>query len=141
MKVAPRKPNVLLWTLVFGVVFNVLGWLGNNIVLGPDWAAASVGVKAGFAAPWPSLVREAVSLVSDFIYAFAMVWMFSNAREKTAAFAVTLAFVVWLAGAALTYLVLVNSGFLPLMIAAKTSLLALGIFLAAAPILAMVIRD
>lgn len=141
MAAAPRKANVLLWTLVFGVVFNVLGWLGNNMILGADWAAASAGVKAGFAAPWPPIVKEIVSLVSDFIYAFAMVWVFSNAREKSAGFAIKLAFVVWLAGAALTYLVLVNSGFLPLMVAAKTSLLALAIFLAAAPVLSLVIRD
>lgn len=141
MKDAPRTPNVLLWTLVFGVVFNALGRLGNNILLGADWAAAGAGVKAGFAAPWPPIVREIVSLASDFIYAFAMVWVFANAREKTAGFAVKLALVIWLAGAALVYLVLVNSGFLPLMVAAKTSLLALAIFLAAAPILALVIRD
>lgn len=135
-----RKPNVVLWTVVAGVVLNVLGWLGNNLLLGDAWDAANEGIKAGYAPPWSAGVREAVSLVSDFIYAFALVWVIAHAAEKTVVFALKAAFVIWLAGAALTYLVLVNAGFLPTDIAIKTSLLALATFLISAPALAAVLR-
>lgn len=135
-----KKSSVILWTLVFGVAFNLLGWAGNNFLLGDLWDAAGSQVKSGFSAPWPPVVKEIVTIVSDFIYAFAMVWMFANARRQTIGFAIKLAVVIWLAGAALVYLVLVNSGFLPLEISAKTSLLALAIFVGAAPIMAFVLR-
>lgn len=135
------KPRILLWTLVFGLIFNILGWLGNNLLLGELWDEAGVAMQPDFVAPWPPLVKEGVSLLSDFIYAFALVWIFANAKDKTLTFALKLAFVIWLAGAALVYLVMVNSGFLPLEISLKTSLLALVIFLAAAPLLPAVIKN
>ncbi|MFC2952999.1 hypothetical protein ACFOOP_13750 [Marinicaulis aureus] len=134
------KPRMLVWTFIFGLAFNILGWLGNNLLLGQLWDEAGAAAQAGFAAPWPPLIKEGVSLFSDFIYAFALVWVFANAREKSVAFALKLAFVIWLAGAALVYLVMVNSGFLPLEISVKTSLLALVIFLAMAPLLPAVIK-
>lgn len=140
LKGGATKASILVWTLIFGAAFNILGWLGNNFLLGGLWDQASAQVKAGFAPPWPPLVKEAMTLLSDFVYAFAFVWMFANARSQTTVFALKLAFVVWLIGAALVYLVLVNSGFLPAEIAVKTSLLALVIFLASAPVLAAVFR-
>lgn len=127
-------------SLAFGVVFNLLGWLGNNLLLGEDWDAANAAVKSGFAAPWPNLVRELATLVSDFVYAFAFVWLFLNARRQTVVFAVLLAIVLWASGVALLYIVLVNGGFLPAGVAVKTSLLALVIFVAAAPVLAALAR-
>lgn len=132
----------LIWLgLAFGLGFNVLGWLGNNLLLGADWDAANAGVRAGFAAPWPGLMREAVTLVSDFAYAFALVWLFANARRQTVGFAVRLSVALWLVGVALLYLVMVNAGFLPVGVAVKTSLLALAIFVAAAPALTLLARD
>jgi hypothetical protein len=135
------RPRILLWTVVFGLGFNILGWLGNNLLLGQLWDAAGEAAQMGFTPPWPPIVKELVSLVSDFIYAFAMVWLFANARRKTVAFALKLAFVIWLAGAALVYLVLVNLGFLPAEISLKTAILALIIFLAAALLLPLVIKN
>ena len=132
----------LIWlSLAFGVVFNILGWLGNNLLLGADWDVANAGVKAGFAAPWPALMKEAVTLASDFVYAFVLVWLYANARRQTVSFAVQLSVVLWLFGVALLYLVMVNAGFLPLGVAVKTSLLALGIFAATAPALALLAHD
>ena len=131
--VAARR---IVWLgVAYGAVFNVLGWLGNNVLFGDDWDAVNSAVRAGFVAPWPNLVRELVTLLSDFIYAFAFVWLFASARRQTIAFAVQLAMVLWSSGVALLYLVLVNGGFLPAGIALKTSLLALAIFVAAAPTL------
>lgn len=134
------KPSIILWTLIFGVAFNLLGWAGNNLLLGDLWDMAGDQAKAGFAAPWPPIVKEIVTIVSDFVYAFAMVWMFANARRQTVLFAIQLSIVVWLAGAALVYLVLVNSGFLPLEVSIKTSLLALVIFVASAPFMAYALK-
>ncbi len=131
----------IIWLgFAYGVLFNILGWMGNNLLLGEDWDAANAAVKAGFAAPWPDIVRELVTVLSDFVYAFALVWIFANARRQTAAFALMLVFALWLSGVASLYLVLVNGGFLPAGVAAKTSLLALAIFLAAAPTLPMFVR-
>lgn len=135
-----KQPSVILWTLVFGVVFNIFGWLGNNILLGELWDAAGSGAKFGFAPPWPPIVKEAVTVVSDFVYAFAIVWIFANARRQTVSFALQISFIVWLIGPALVYLVIVNGGFLPAEISFKTSLLALVIFAGAAPILPRVLK-
>jgi hypothetical protein len=57
----------LVWTVALGVALNALGWLGNNLLLGAAWDAANAGAAAGLAPPWPPLVREIVTLLSDFI--------------------------------------------------------------------------
>lgn len=134
-----KQPSVILWTLVFGAAFNLFGWLGNNILLDELWDAAGSEAKFGFTPPWPPIVREVVTVVSDFVYAFAIVWIFANARRQTLPFALQISFIVWLIGPALVYLVIVNGGFLPAEISLKTSLLALAIFAAAAPILPRVL--
>lgn len=131
---------IVFWTLFYGVLWNALGWAGNNFILGADWDAAGVGLMPDFAPPWSGLTRELMSLVSDFVYAFGFVWLFSRMREQSVGASIALVFVVWLCGAAVTYLAIVNSGFLPWPITAKTSLLALVIFLATAPILPMAIK-
>lgn len=49
------SPGRIIWLgFAYGVLFNILGWLGNNLLLGEDWDAANAAVKAGFAAPWPA---------------------------------------------------------------------------------------
>lgn len=136
-----RTPSILFWSIVLGVIFNLLGWVGNNFVLGDLWDQAGAQISHAFAPPWPPLVKEAVTLASDFVYSFALVWIYANARRRTALFALKLAFIVWLAGAAIVYLTLVNSGFLPFEIAAKSSILALIIFLATAPVLNFAFRN
>ena len=135
-----KKPSIFVWTIVFGIAFNLLGWAGNNFLLGDLWDAAGNEVKAGFAAPWPPIVKEIITLISDFVYAFVMVWMFSNARRQSVAFAIQLAVVAWLSGVAPVYLVLVNGGFLPFEVSIKTSLLALVIFIAGAPFMARALK-
>lgn len=133
--------RIVLWTVVFGIALNILGWLGNNLLLGDLWDQANADVKAGFAAPWPDVVREIITIISDFIFAFAMVWVFSNAQSKSVGFALKLAIVIWVAGPALFYLVMVNAGFLPVEISVKTSILALSTFLVAAPLLPAVFKE
>ena len=134
------RHQVLLGTLAFGLLWNILGWLGNNLLLGEAWDAVGARLVPSFAAPWNGLVRELVSLASDFIYAFAFVWLFARMPEQTMRSAIGLVLVIWLAGAATTYLAIVNSGFLPLSIAARTGFLALVIFVVTAPLLPWALR-
>lgn len=129
------RRQVLIWTLAFGLLWNVLGWLGNNLLLGAAWDAVGARLAPAFAPPWGGLARELMTFASDFIYAFAFVWLFARMREQTARSAIGLVLVVWLAGAATTYLAIVNSGFLPVSIAMQTGILALVIFVATAPLL------
>jgi len=133
-------PNLLFLTLGFGAAFNVFGWLGNNLLLGDLWDEAGRLTLAGFVPPWAPFIKEAVTLVSDFVYAFAFVWLFSTSREKSVFQAARIVIVVWGIGVALLYLTLVNAGFLPVTVAAASSALALAIFLAAAPFLKFLIR-
>lgn len=132
--------SILIWTLIYGVVWNVFGWVGNNFILEAGWDALGGRLAPDFTPPWSPLAHELLSFVSDFVYAFAFVWLFAQAARKSVAHALSLAFVLWLAGAATTYLAIVNAGFLPLGIAVQTSVLALAIFLATAPILPMALR-
>lgn len=134
------RPQILLWTLVFGLLWNVLGWLGNNLLLGGAWDTVALRLAPAFSPPWGSLARELASLASDFIYAFAFVWLFARMHEQTMRSAIGLVLLIWLAGAATTYLAIVNSGFLPLSIAAQTGILALVIFVATAPLLPWALR-
>lgn len=135
---APRQ--LLVWTLAFGLLWNILGWLGNNLLLGDAWDAVGARLAPDFAAPWSGLARELVTIASDFIYAFAFVWLFARVQDRTTRSAIGLVLVIWLAGAATTYLAIVNSGFLPLSIAVQTGMLALAIFVATAPLLPWALR-
>jgi hypothetical protein len=127
---------VLRWTLIYGVIWNLLGWLGNVFLLGAAWDAVGAELQAAWSPPWPGVMHEALSVVSDFVYALAFTWLYARGNDKSAAAAIRLVAVVWLAGAAMTYLTIVNAGFLPWHIAAKSGLLALLIFLATAPLIA-----
>lgn len=124
-----------VWTLIYGVLWNALGWAGNNLLLGAAWDAAGAQATPGFSPPYAGVAREAMTLLPDFIYAFAFVWLFGRMRAQTPGGAVALIMVIWLAGAVVTYLAMVTSGFLPWLLAVETSALALVIFLATAPIL------
>jgi hypothetical protein len=130
-----RIGSIVLWTLAFGVLWNGLGWAGNNLLLGADWDVVGARVTQDFTPPVGGLAREAVTLIPDFVYAFTFVWLFAQLRVQSVASSLALVVVVWLAGAVVTYIAIVNSGFLPLNIALKTGVLALVIFLITAPIL------
>jgi len=122
-----------------GVVWNVLGWLGNNVVLGAAWDAVNAQLVSDFAPPYSGLTREAMTLVPDFIYAFGFVWMFGQMRVQTVASSLSLALVLELF-VIVVYLAMVTSGFLPWAIAVQTSMLALAIFIVTAPILPLAAR-
>jgi hypothetical protein len=125
----------IVWTLVYGLIWNALGWAGNVFLLGGAWDAAGEGLAPDFTPPWSPLTHELLTFVSDFVFAFAFVWIFARLRAQTVPAALALSVVLWLAGVVMTYLAMVNSGFLPWPITVQTSLLALTTFLVAAPLL------
>lgn len=126
--------SILVWSLVYGVLWNGLGWAGNNILLEADWDAIAAQLKPEFPPPYAGIGRELMTLVPDFLYAFMFVWLFSRFKDRSVGSAVSLVLIIELA-VVITYLAIVTSGFLPWQIAAKTSLLALAIFVVTAPIL------
>lgn len=128
--------DVLLWTLVYGVLWNGLGWAGNNLLLGEAWDAAKANLQPDFSPPWPPLARELMSFASDFVYAGVFVWLFAQVRVQSTASALAIVSALWLSGAAVTYLAIVNSGFLPWQVALQSGGLALAIFVVTAPLLA-----
>jgi hypothetical protein len=133
-KLGLKSRDLAIWTVIYGVLWNGLGWIGNNLVLASAWDAVSLNANPGFPPPYTGLAREAMTLVPDFLYAFGFVWLFAHMRVQTVVSALALALVLEIF-VIITYLAMVTSGFLPWTIAVQTSLLALVIFLATAPLL------
>jgi hypothetical protein len=84
-------------------------------------------------------MREVLTFLSDFVFAFVLAVVFKLADAGWSGNRQTLAFLcsalVWLGGVPMTYLGIVNGGYLPWGVAAATSALALVTFLLFAPIL------
>ena len=125
------KARVLWAGLAAGLVLNVLGWLGNQFVLGHLWNETIATVVPLRERTW---VNEALSLVPDFVYGIALAWLFAvleQGRSRSAAAAAAAAW-VWLVGAMTTYLGSWNTGFVPGRLAIATTVLALVLFVPAA---------
>ena len=131
--------RVVLSTLVLGFLLNAFGWLGNVFLLGSLWDHAADLAPPPLSSPFPPLVREALTFVSDFVFAFVLTVVFRLASAGWRGRRLTLAFacaaLVWLGGVPMTYLGIVNSGYLPADVAVATSALALVSFLIFAPLL------
>ena len=123
--------RILVVGLCFGLFFNLLGWVGNNLLLGGDWDAAAALAVNSVELPYSRLAREIVSLVPDFVYGLTMVWLYSGTVDRSTGGTASFVFVYWLATVAIVYLAVVNSKFLPWEVSVKTSLLALILFLPA----------
>lgn len=134
-----KASAIVVWTVTYGVLWNVLGWFGNNILLGSAWDAVGAQATPSFPPPYVGLAREGMTLVPDFIYAFGFVWLFAQMRTQTIRSALTLALVLELF-VVVVYLAMITSGFLPWPIAMQSSALALVIFLLTAPILPIATR-
>lgn len=131
-------------SFLVGLYLNALGWLGNAILLQEDWNGVHETIGVRPAPPYSPITRELVTLLSDFVYAFALVWIYSTAgpdRRAPWRFALELVVMLWLTTVAMTYLTLVNSGFLPPGIALKSGLWALATFLPVAAFLPLVFRS
>ncbi len=134
-----KTRDIGVCTMVYGVLWNALGWIRNNLVLGDAWDAVNSSATPGFSPPYAGLTREAMTLVPDFLYAFGFVWVFAQMRTQTVMSAVVLGLLLEVF-VVITYLALVTSGFLPWTIAVQSGHVAMVIFLATTPLLPIVLR-
>lgn len=122
-----RKINtmsLLLVGLQVGFLLNLFGWLANNILLGSMWQ--QVGESLSDSAWRGSVWRDVFSLLPDFGYGFAIVWLWVKLRSSYES-SLTTSFVtglfVSLVGGITTYFAIANSGFIPW----KLALLSFGL--------------
>lgn len=125
-----------LAVLVMGFILNLAGWLGNVFLLGPMWAAVP---EPPMASPFSPLLHEALTFVSDFVFAFVLCAVYCLARGGWRGSKLTLAVycsaLIWLCGVPMTYLALVNGGYLPAGVSIATTILALAGFIITSPLL------
>jgi hypothetical protein len=117
--------RILRAGLAAGLLMNVVGWIGNQLVLGPLWKDAIQTVVPLRSRTW---VNELVSLVPDFIYGIAIAWLYvelARNRGPGLGTAITAALVVWAVTVVPTYLGIANSGLLPFGLAAATTVVGL----------------
>jgi membrane associated rhomboid family serine protease len=72
------RGHILRAGLAAGLLMNVLGWIGNQLVLGPLWQDAIGAVVPLRSRTW---INEIVSLVPDLIYGIAIAWLFAVLAE------------------------------------------------------------
>ncbi len=104
----------IIWIGLFvGFLLNLTGWLGNNLLLGSFWATVNV---PDYSAAWRStLWREIFSLLPDFLYGLAIVWLCARLRpaySTMAAATLRAGICVSLVGGITTYFAIANSGFI-----------------------------
>ncbi|HSJ62930.1 MAG TPA: hypothetical protein VK922_03380 [Gemmatimonadaceae bacterium] len=130
------------WTagLAAGLLLNVLGWIGNQLVLGRMWRTT---VSTVTPLRQRTLFNELLSLVPDFVYGIALAWLFlvlvSAGRDRRTA-AWQAALLVWAVGAMTTYLGVWNSGLVPGGLAVATTLLALVTFVPTSWVVARLLK-
>ena len=131
-----------LAVLVTGFILNLTGWAGNVFLLGDMWNAAPAPPMPS---PFPPLTHAILQFVSDFVFAFVLCAVYRLAaagwRSSRLTLAVWCAILVWLGGVPMTYLGLVNGGYLPADVSIATTVLALVTFLVVAPLLPQLIRE
>jgi hypothetical protein len=119
------RSRILRAGLAAGLLMNVLGWIGNQLVLGPLWKDAIGAVVPLRSRTW---INEVVSLVPDFIYGIAIAWLFAvlaETRGRSLHTALTAALAVWAISVVPTYLGIANSALLPVDLAVATTLVGL----------------
>jgi hypothetical protein len=137
--------RLLISTVAVGSILNVGGWLANVFILGGMWRRAHLLAPAHLPSPFSSSIHAVVPFVSDFVFAFVLCCIYRLASPGWRGLPIVLAFacsaLVWLCGVPMTYLALVNGGFLPPSVSIATTGLALLLFLLAAPLLPTLLRD
>jgi hypothetical protein len=116
----------IVWLgLGLGVFLNIIGIVGNGVLLEEAWARAIPVRPATAMTGWPSV---AVSLLSDFIFGPSLVWLYAAMSPRFGAniwTATRAAAVVWVLGVAVPYLGIVRIGWLPAGVVAGTAAVAL----------------
>lgn len=127
--------------LLLGLLLNAIGALGNGLLLRDAWSAAIPVRPEGAMTGLPSIV---VSLVSDFVFGPALVWLYAAMLPRFGpgfATALRAAMVIWVLAVVIPYLGIVRIGWLPPGVVVATSVLALVSFLPAAWLTARYYRD
>lgn len=121
----PSIGQIVRAGLIVGLAWNLLGWIGNQLILGDHWRDAMSYLHY---APWRGTVwRHIVSLAPDFIYGIVMAWVYVYIAESQGpSFKAGLkaALIVFIAGAFTAYLGIANSGLLPWPISLYTTIVA-----------------
>ena len=122
----PSHARLLGVGLLVGFLLNLTGWLGNNFLLGSSWA--SVGSSTTLT-PWAaSLWSDAFSMVPDYVYGVAIVWVYSLLRRNSVgatSAALQSGIFVSILGGIVTYFAIANSGFIPWTLAVSSFALVL----------------
>jgi hypothetical protein len=117
--------RVIVVGLGLGLYMTVLGWLGNNLLLGADWDRAGEVAANNVVLPYPDLAREIISLLFDFVYCLTMTWLYSKTIDRSIGFSMKFQAVFWFATLVVFYVAAVNSRFVPWEVAWKTTALGL----------------
>jgi len=135
--------RLLIATVITGFILNLTGWAGNVFLLGPMWEPAGTFAPPPMHSPFSPTVHVVLQFVSDFVFAFVLCLVYRLASTGWRASKVQLAFlyavVVWLGGVPMTYLGLVNGGYLPATVSIATTVLALVTFFIVAPLLPLLL--
>jgi len=108
-----------------GVFLNLVGILGNGVLLRQAWADA---IPVRPAQAMTGAMSTAVSLSSDFVFGLALVWLYAAMLPRfgaTFATGARAALVIWILGVAVPYVGIVRIGWLPAGITVATALVAL----------------
>lgn len=100
--------------LFVGLILNLTGWLGNNLLLDSLWSSVQVGEGT---VEWrSSLGSDVLSLIPDFVYGVAIAWLWVMVRPRVGGWvsaALLSGSFVALVGGITTYFAIANSGFIP----------------------------
>jgi hypothetical protein len=105
--------KILSIGLLIGFLLNLLGWLGNNILLQEMWQ--EVGETLSPVKWRDSLWHDIFSLAPDFLYGIAIAWLCVKLRTSyKTIFSASLAAGIYvsLVGGVTTYFAIANSGFI-----------------------------
>lgn len=137
--------QLLFATILVGFMLNLTGWAGNVFILGSMWEHAGTLAPPPMRSPFSPTVHAILQFVSDFVFAFVLCLVYRLALTGWRGSKLQLAFlcgvIVWLGGVPMTYLGLVNGGYLPAEISIATTILALATFFIVAPLLPWLIRE
>ena len=136
---------ILIATAIIGFVLNLTGWAGNVFLLGSMWEQAGTVAPPPMHSPFSPTVHAVLQFVSDFVFAFVLCLVYRLAatgwRGSKLPLAFLCAIIVWLGGVPMTYLGLINGGYLPVAVSIATTILALVTFLIVAPLLPLLVRS
>jgi hypothetical protein len=107
------------------------------------WEQAGAMAPPPMHSPFSPIIHAILQFVSDFVFAFVLCAVYRLASPGWHGPKLRLAFlcgvIVWLGGVPMTYLGLINGGYLPVGVSIATTILALVTFFIVAPLLPFVL--